>query len=291
MGDPDRGTGRGQPGGWIFQVSPFLEEESTFKVGTGLSAADKKIELQKQTAHVVPVFNCPTRRRAIALSGFTPSGTVSDPTPYNVDTAPVLAKTDYAINGGHSSMSTLGGGPGFICLAVYPAWGPGTPAPGNACAFINTDQTIASQFSGISTDHTGIKYDKSSMARRRPFLLERNRCNRGFTTPVMVIRPIGNMTMATITRCTKATTGIPIDFRPAASTTMGKLKGIFPDATPIAMGSIPQVPRVRRPSTIRRAWVAPMRAVMNVAFCDGSVQSIEYEIDPLVWNNLWRPRR
>ena len=33
MGDPDRGVGRGQPGGWIFQVCPYLEEADVFQIG------------------------------------------------------------------------------------------------------------------------------------------------------------------------------------------------------------------------------------------------------------------
>ena len=27
MGDPDKGFGRKQPGGWIYQATPYLEEE------------------------------------------------------------------------------------------------------------------------------------------------------------------------------------------------------------------------------------------------------------------------
>src|SRR6185312_7384156 len=72
MGDPDRGVGRGQPGGWVFQVTSYLEEESVFQIGRGLPAAQKKTELKKQMGAVIPVFNCPSRRRAIALTGMLP---------------------------------------------------------------------------------------------------------------------------------------------------------------------------------------------------------------------------
>src|SRR5690349_2769885 len=48
MGDPDRGMGRGQPGGWIFQVCSYLEEETVFQIGKGLTAAQKRTELKKQ---------------------------------------------------------------------------------------------------------------------------------------------------------------------------------------------------------------------------------------------------
>ena len=37
MGDPDRGVGRGQPGGWIFQVTSYLGRGASYsQVGKGL---------------------------------------------------------------------------------------------------------------------------------------------------------------------------------------------------------------------------------------------------------------
>ena len=104
MGDPDRGVGRGQPGGWIYQACSYLEEADVFQVGKGLSFAQKKTELQKQMSHVISVFNCPSRRAAIGYPGLRPDGLPSEPSgehPHNVTMPPTVAKTDYAINGGH----------------------------------------------------------------------------------------------------------------------------------------------------------------------------------------------
>src|SRR5262245_17666305 len=33
MGDPDKGAGPQQPGGWIYQATPYLEETVVFEVG------------------------------------------------------------------------------------------------------------------------------------------------------------------------------------------------------------------------------------------------------------------
>src|SRR5262245_16948687 len=35
-GDPDGGTGERQPGGWCFQILPYLEEQGLLLVGKGL---------------------------------------------------------------------------------------------------------------------------------------------------------------------------------------------------------------------------------------------------------------
>ena len=38
IGDPDRGTGKTQPGGWIFNVLPFLESANVPALAKGLAA-------------------------------------------------------------------------------------------------------------------------------------------------------------------------------------------------------------------------------------------------------------
>ena len=285
MGDPDRGTGRGQPGGWVFQVCPFIEEADVFRIGSGLSAADKKMELTKQTSHGIPVFICPSRRQVTALSGFTPSGTVTDPTPYNVDTAPLLAKTDYAINGGHSSMSTLGGGPGALCLTVYPKWGPGAPAPGNGCSFINTDATIATQFSGVSTDHTGAKMKQMTDGASKTILIgEKSLAPRFYETgygdaPDWKHDDGDNNSMYQ---------GYDWDtyrFPSGSFDNAGKPQGTLPTRDSDCDGFYPVGSPCTQAMNGQRGMGSAHTGAVNVSFCDGSVQAIEYEIDPLVWND------
>jgi prepilin-type N-terminal cleavage/methylation domain-containing protein/prepilin-type processing-associated H-X9-DG protein len=285
MGDPDRGTGRGQPGGWIFQTAPYLEEESVFRVGGGLTAAQKKIELMKQTSTVITVFICPSRRRAVALSGFAPDGKVTDPTPYNVDTAPTLAKTDYAINGGHNSMSTLGGGPSALCLTVYPNWGPGAPPPGNGCAFMNTDKDIADKFSGVSTDHTGAKVKQITDGLSKTILvgeksLQPRFYETGYGDPPDWKHDDGDNN-AMYQGFDWDTHRFPSGSLDGSGQPQGNLPrqdsdcdGFYPPGSPCPIAIDHQ-----------KGMGSAHPGAMNVAFCDGSVQSIEYDIDPLVWND------
>jgi type II secretory pathway pseudopilin PulG len=117
-GDPDMGTGEKQPGGWAFSVLPYLEDANTFLIGAGLSAADKRKALVRQKTQPVPMFYCPSRRAPRTYYG--------PETSYNADAAPgnFVAKTDYAGNGGtYNEFST---GPPLTCLTTYPtcSWGP-----------------------------------------------------------------------------------------------------------------------------------------------------------------------
>jgi prepilin-type N-terminal cleavage/methylation domain-containing protein/prepilin-type processing-associated H-X9-DG protein len=285
MGDPDRGMGRGQPGGWIFQVCSYLEEADVFKVGTGLTAAQKKTELTKQTSHVIPVFNCPSRRRAAALSGFAPDGTVTDPTPYNADTADLLAKTDYAINGGHSSLSTIGGGPPALCLSVYPNWGPGAAPPGNGCAFMNTEPAIASGFSGISTDHTGAKLRQITDGTSKTILVgEKSIAPRFYDTgygdaPDWKHDDGDNNAMYE---------GYDWDthrFPSGSFDNNGQPQGNLPRRDSDCDGFYPAGSPCPQAINSSTGMGSAHPGAMNISFCDGSVQSIDYDIDPLVWND------
>ena len=69
MGDPDRGAGSTQPGGWTYQILPFLEEGSMHRFGSGLAEPEKRVQLALQKAHVVPLFHCPSRRPAQGYPG------------------------------------------------------------------------------------------------------------------------------------------------------------------------------------------------------------------------------
>ena len=64
MGDPDRGFGKRQPGGWLFNLLPFLELNDLYEIGAGEPWAAKRRLLTKVASSPVAVYYCPSRRPA-----------------------------------------------------------------------------------------------------------------------------------------------------------------------------------------------------------------------------------
>jgi prepilin-type N-terminal cleavage/methylation domain-containing protein len=65
VGDPDRGFGLRQPGGWAFNVLASLEETALHDAGAGLTDAEAKAErIMGRLTTPLTIFTCPTRRPA-----------------------------------------------------------------------------------------------------------------------------------------------------------------------------------------------------------------------------------
>lgn len=93
-GDPDRGTGLSQPGGWTFALLPYLERSDLARLGAGEDAKKKQLAVAAVNGSPLSLFLCPSRR-ALAAYPFHPAYP-----PYNAALEAAVAKTDYAINGG-----------------------------------------------------------------------------------------------------------------------------------------------------------------------------------------------
>ncbi|MBN2295308.1 MAG: DUF1559 domain-containing protein [Pirellulales bacterium] len=63
VGDPDRGVGKSQPGGWIFSVLPYMEQNELHQLGAGATSdADREVANAKRVTTPVVAFCCPSRR-------------------------------------------------------------------------------------------------------------------------------------------------------------------------------------------------------------------------------------
>ena len=126
-GDPDRGIGDRQPGSWIYQILPYIEQNALSKAGadgdplTASVAQKTAATLACQTP--IKVFNCPSRRRAQAH-------------PMNISVTPLngnsvsgaCVRSDYAANAGDDVPATLwDAGPASYAAgdALSPALGTG----------------------------------------------------------------------------------------------------------------------------------------------------------------------
>lgn len=115
IGDADRGFARKQPGGWIYNILPYLEENNLHDLGKGAApmSAAKKAAGAKLIQTPLEAFNCPTRRPAQTF-GTSSSSLTHFRTPRYSDTVMEVARADYAGNGGsiYNDPGTFGGGSG-----------------------------------------------------------------------------------------------------------------------------------------------------------------------------------
>ncbi len=97
MADPDRGTGENQPGSWAYSCLPFMEEQAIHQIGAGIArwdAPESKTALADLATRPVAGFYCPSRRRATATAY-----TQGTPSPYyNANKPEVEARSDYGAN-------------------------------------------------------------------------------------------------------------------------------------------------------------------------------------------------
>jgi prepilin-type processing-associated H-X9-DG protein len=112
LGDPDRGFGADQPGGWTYNVLPFIGCSDVWSLGKGINPAarrEKDQSYMQQITTVVDIFYCPSRR-APALYPFTAKKqrlwcfTASR-------MKGGVVKCDYAINAGTEANNERGRGP------------------------------------------------------------------------------------------------------------------------------------------------------------------------------------
>ncbi len=110
-GDPQYGVDWRQPGGWIFNLLPYVEAQGVYDLQADKTGQAKSEAMQQMTAKPMATFYCPTRRAPQPLaSGF--------------------AQSDYAGNGGelfHAFDEANGG-----IMAGPASYQAGTVNPGRA---------------------------------------------------------------------------------------------------------------------------------------------------------------
>lgn len=160
VGDPDMGFDIRQPGGWIYNILPYIEQSALRDLGLGVTdAAVKKEKLKQLTETPLAVLACPSRRRAVA----------SPPkdwwAPINANVSMRLAKTDYAACAGNPAVTDLMAGPSSITegLSASYSWPAcdGSSKDCNGISFQRSMVTMADVRDGSSNTYMlGEKYLK-----------------------------------------------------------------------------------------------------------------------------------
>jgi prepilin-type N-terminal cleavage/methylation domain-containing protein/prepilin-type processing-associated H-X9-DG protein len=120
LGHPDLGVGASQPAGWLFNILPYIEESTLYRVQQGQSGATLQTAARTLISTPLNAYYCPTRRPAqtypninpkvdtsatnfctsygLAQDGFILYDTASPSTRVEVTGITACARNDYAGN-------------------------------------------------------------------------------------------------------------------------------------------------------------------------------------------------
>lgn len=256
-GDPDRGFGESQPGGWPFSLLYYIEQGGVQGIGTGLPEAQKRAALLQQKTTPVGMFYCPSRH-APGL-GYGPESSHNSDQP--VDS--LVAKTDYAGNSG-SLLPGRGGasttaGPALSCIVDYP----NCPGLYSSKAAFQANGAIIPRF-GVKLRMITDGTSKTMLFGERWLHVSLHELNHG------VFVGYDNNSMYQ---------GYDWDTVRWASGDTSTLGMPWPDSQgdPGLRGPLPS-------ETFRFGAAHP--GGLNAAKVDGSVLTISFDVDPLAWDAL-----
>jgi hypothetical protein len=258
VGDPDRGFGVMQPGGWAFNILPHVEQAAVRDLGAGVTDVALKRDLAARRLQTPqPLFICPSRRG----SGLSRYGkpdrlvvTAVPETTHWLPSPPLVARGDYAANMGSGALPDNHYRSG------------GAPAPAEWADTLS-DAEWTTQF-GPPTD--GLIYRRSRTRLRDVLdgLSSTYLLGEKFVDPAALATGLSddddNALYSGHDRDTVRTGVVPpypdqVGFDPR------QVHGSYP--TPIAFGSA-------------------HRQTCGMAMADGSVRSVEYAIDPVIHRRL-----
>ena len=151
-GDPDRGFGAKQPGGWMYNILPYMEESNLYNLGKGMApnSVPKKTAARQVCQTPLAWATCPSRR-SVETFPVTWSGISGNPG-YNIQPPlPVAARSDYNANASDRGNNEFGGGP-----SSYAAGDAGTGFANTRCP-PNRNATVGTRMCGISFERSLVK--------------------------------------------------------------------------------------------------------------------------------------
>lgn len=120
VGDPNQGYGREQPGGWAYSLLGYIEGQNLRSAGSGITNATQLEQTLKNVFAVpVPLFHCPSRRSPLAFP-LSQHGYLANNVRSCVEGDCQVARGDYVGNSGNINALDPGGGPSSIAsFATY----------------------------------------------------------------------------------------------------------------------------------------------------------------------------
>ena len=148
--DPDLGFGKSQPGTWHYSILPFIEQQDLWELGSdgdpqNITATQREGGKQR---HQTPlsVFHCPSRRAAVLYPGYRGLYNEDPPSNENEVDNDLIAKTDYAMNGGTFYLREGYGS----CTATPDSWSSRYDAPTDGAGHLRGEVKLRDIFDGTS---------------------------------------------------------------------------------------------------------------------------------------------
>ena len=148
VGDPSRGAGPKQPGGWVYSILPYVEQQALYNLSTDAAGA------RQMCATPLKLFNCPSRR----TGGPYPGGSSFY---YNFGgfTATEKARADYAACSGDQAPDEIYPGPSSLAQGDSGSYNWPSTAAFTGVIFQRSDIALRDIWNGTSnTFLAGEKY-------------------------------------------------------------------------------------------------------------------------------------
>ncbi len=104
VGDPDRGFSNNQPGGWVFNLMPFTEENSRYEAasdGDPENLTTKQLDAVRSiVVNPLPLIDCPSRRPGQVFPKPKDGLFIAHNSANNPAEGNIAGRSDYAINTG-----------------------------------------------------------------------------------------------------------------------------------------------------------------------------------------------
>lgn len=270
VGDPDRGYGKDQPGGWIYNTLTYIEQAALHDLGAdgdkNFLSQGQRLAARDVVTQPITIINCPSRR---PVGTYPMSTNEAGNGLRNSLTPDVAGRSDYAINSGHAYSewpfnTGLGSGPQSYQTADSWTWG---------SEQFHTLVDGSPALSGVSYERSTVGFRQITDGSSNTYLIGEKYINSGRYED-------GTDSGDNETWCT--------GFNNDNYRTTGRLAGNgrvieatpVPDIIPDENGQTGYVPDpwTRFGSAHPSVWL--------MSFCDGSVHAISYEIDWQIHRDL-----
>jgi len=150
VGDPDRGFGRKQPGGWVYNILPFLEQKVLHDLGSGKPEAEKRLDARTLARTPLELMNCPSRRPSQRYPMVKQGDFVAFNAADNDPADRSVARGDYAINAGSQLLDEYFPGPPTLAAGDAPGYPWHDPKATNGISFERSEIQVAQVRDGLS---------------------------------------------------------------------------------------------------------------------------------------------